>query len=584
MAENKNIMKSMFEVLLKLKTIYTKKQRIKFSFLFALIVISGFLELIGISLILPFINVVINPEIIMTNKYLNFVYNLFQISNTTSFLILLAFLLIAVYILKNLYMLVVYFFQYKILYDAQKDISFQLIKFYVNQPYAYHLNINTSEMVRIVTQDTSRCSDFLSNLFFMLTEFIVLLLVTSFLFYINKVVTIVLVILFVCIFVGIFKVLKPRLKVFAKNNQKYHSGMIKWIQQSLGAIKDIKILQKEQFFINKYYDSSIKFASAQKHYHFLEQFPRLLIESLVVSVILFVIIGLLYKGIDASTIIVQMAVFAMAAFRLMPSMNRMQVALNALMYYMPSINVVYRDLKNTRVVGYLKQDENKKINIEKNISVNNIAYRYPNTEKDIFKNISFIINKGKSIGFVGPTGAGKTTIVDVILGLLDPTEGSITVDDINIHKNKKNWFSKIGYVPQFIYLTDDTIKNNILFYDDENIDEDNLNTVVEQAQLKEFVKSLPDGLDTIVGERGIRLSGGQRQRIGIARALYKRPEILVLDEATSALDNDTEKAVMQAIEHLYGKITMLVIAHRLTTIEKCDEIYKIDKEQITKVR
>ncbi len=584
MAENKNIMKSMFEVLLKLKTIYTKKQQIKFSFLFALIVISGFLELIGISLILPFINVVINPEIIMTNKYLNFVYNLFQISNTTSFLILLAFLLIVVYILKNLYMLVVYFFQYKILYDAQKDISFQLIKFYVNQPYAYHLNINTSEMVRIVTQDTSRCSDFLSNLFFMLTEFIVLLLVTSFLFYINKVVTIVLVILFVCIFVGIFKVLKPRLKVFAKNNQKYHSGMIKWIQQSLGAIKDIKILQKEQFFINKYYDSSIKYASAQKHYHFLEQFPRLLIESLVVSVILFVIIGLLYKGIDASTIIVQMAVFAMAAFRLMPSMNRMQVALNALMYYMPSINVVYRDLKNTRVVGYLKQDENKKINIEKNISVNNIAYRYPNTEKDIFKNISFIINKGKSIGFVGPTGAGKTTIVDVILGLLDPTEGSITVDDINIHKNKKNWFSKIGYVPQFIYLTDDTIKNNILFYDDENVDEDNLNTVVEQAQLKEFVKSLPDGLDTIVGERGIRLSGGQRQRIGIARALYKRPEILVLDEATSALDNDTEKAVMQAIEHLYGKITMLVIAHRLTTIEKCDEIYKIDKEQITKVR
>ncbi len=577
-------MKSIKEIIIKLKTIYNKKQQIKFAFLFALIAVSGFLELIGISLILPFINIVINPEIIMTNKYLFFVYNLFHISNTTNFLIFLAFVLIAVYILKNLYMLIVYYFQYKILYNAQKDISLQLIKFYINQPYSYHLNINTSEMVRIVTQDTTRCSDFLTNTFFLLSEFIVLLLVTSFLFYINKIVTIVLVILFVFIFFGIFKVLKPRLKVFAKNNQKYHSGMIKWIQQSLGAIKDIKILQKEQFFINKYYDSSVQYASAQKHYRFLEQFPRLLIESFVVSVILFVIICLLYRGIDASTIIIQMAVFAMAAFRLMPSMNRMQVAVNALMYFMPSINVVYRDLKNTRVVGYLKQDENKKINIEKGICINNISYKYPNTEKYIFKDISFNIQKGRSVGFEGPTGAGKTTIVDVILGLLNPTDGSITVDNVNVHKNKSNWFSKIGYVPQFIYLTDDTIKNNILFYDDENVDNDKLNTVIEQAQLKEFIDSLPNGLDTIVGERGIRLSGGQRQRIGIARALYKKPEILVLDEATSALDNDTEKAVMQAIEHLYGKITMLVIAHRLTTIEKCDEIYKIDKGTLIKVK
>jgi len=583
-AENKGVMKEIKEILIKLKTIYNKKQQINFAFLFVLIVISGFLELIGISLILPFINVVINPEIIVTNKYLSFVYNLFHISDTTNFLIFLAFVLILVYILKNLYMLIVYYFQYKILYNAQKDISLQLIKFYINQPYSYHLNINTSEMVRIVTNDTTRCSDFLANVFFLLSEFIVLLLVTSFLFYINKIVTIVLVILFVFLFFCIFVVLKPRLKVFAKNNQKYHGGMIKWIQQSLGAIKDIKILQKEQFFVDKYYDSSIKYCSAQKHYRFLEQFPRLLIESFVVSVILSVIIYLLYGGIDASTIIIQMAVFAMAAFRLMPSMNRMQVALNAIMYFMPSINVVYRDLKNTRVTGYLKEDENKDLNMEKDIYINGISYKYPNTEKYIFKDISFVIKKGKSIGFEGPTGAGKTTIVDVILGLLEPTEGSILIDNKNIHRNKKSWFSKIGYVPQFIYLTDDTIKNNILFYDDENVNEEQLNTVIEQAQLRDFIDSLPKGLDTVVGERGIRLSGGQRQRIGIARALYKKPELLVLDEATSALDNDTEKAVMQAIEHLYGKITMLVIAHRLTTIEKCDEIYKIDKGTIVKVK
>ncbi|MBO7612164.1 MAG: ABC transporter ATP-binding protein [Elusimicrobia bacterium] len=577
-------MKAIADVFKKIRTIYSKRQQMKFCFVFFLIVISGFLELIGISLILPFINVVINPEIIMTNKYLNFVYNLFHITDTTNFLIFLAFILIAVYIFKNLYMLIVYFFQYKILYNAQKDISLQLIKFYVNQPYAYHLNINTSEMVRIVTNDTSNCSNFLTHLFFLLTELIVVLLVISFLFYINKTITIVLVILFVFIFLIIFKVLKPRLKKFAKSNQKNHGMMIKWIQQSLGAIKDIKILQKENFFVDKYYDSSVKYSSAQKHYHFFEQFPRLLIESFVVSVILLVIIYLLYSGINASTIIVQMAVFAMAAFRLMPSMNRLQISLSALIYFLPSMNVVYRDLKNTRIAGYLEEDENKNLSSEKDIIINGISYKYPNTEKYIFKNVSFVIQKGKSIGFEGPTGAGKTTLIDVILGLLNPTDGTITIDGANIHKNKKSWFSKVGYVPQFIYLTDDTIRNNILFYDDENVDEEILRNVVEQAQLKEFIDSLPEGLDTIVGERGIRLSGGQRQRIGIARALYKKPEILVLDEATSALDNETEKSVMQAIEHLYGKITMLVIAHRLTTIEKCDEIYKIDKEKIIKIK
>jgi len=577
-------MKKIIEILNKLRVIYTKRQQIKFAFLFVLIVISAFLELIGISLILPFINVVINPTIITTNKYLSYIYNFLNMDNSISFLIFLAFVLIAAYIFKNLYMLIVYYFQYKILYNAQKDISLQLIKFYVNQPYTYHLNINTSEMVRIVTQDTNNCSNFLTNLFFLFTELFVLALIILFLFFINKIVTIVLVILFVVIFLGLFKNLKPKLKIIAKNNQEYYSGMIKWIQQALGAIKDIKVLQKGQFFINKYYDSSIKYISAQKHYNFLEQFPRLLIESLVVSIILLVIIFLLFRGIDASAILVQMAVFAMASFRLMPSMNRLQNALSALVYFAPSINVVYRDLQNTRLSSCIELEENKNFDMDKNIKINNISFKYPNTENYIFKNVSFEIKKGSSIGLVGPTGAGKTTIVDVILGLLNPTEGNITVNGIDIHKNKKAWFSKIGYVPQFIYLTDDTIKNNILFYDDENVDDEKFEQVIEQAQLKDFIESLPKGVDTIVGERGIKLSGGQRQRIGIARALYNKPEVLVLDEATSALDNETEKAVMQAIEHLYGKITMLVIAHRLTTIEKCDVVYELKDLNLRNVK
>ena len=576
-------MKKISDIFNKLRLVYDRKQKIKFCFLFILILISSFLELMGITLIFPFINIVINPNVITSGGKISYIYNMLNISSPTNFLIFLAFVLIAVYIFKNVYMFVVYYFQYKILYNAQKDISYQLMKFYLKQPYSYHLGINSSVMIRVVTTDTVNCSNFVTNLFFLLTEFTVSVLVVCLLFFINKVITIILGLLFAIIFLGIFKNLKPKLKIYSQHNQIYHSGMIKWVQQAIGAIKDIKILQKEDFFTEQYYKSATNLVSAQKNFNLLQQFPRLFIETIIVVVILSVIIALLYKDIGASAIISQMAVFAMAAFRLMPSMNRMQIALNTMMFFMPALNSVYNDLKNTRGKDFNEYDEGKNVEFKQNICIDNISFKYPNTKKYIFKNVSFKINKGSSVGFIGPTGSGKTTIIDVILGLLNPDEGTITIDNVNIHKNKKSWFSKIGYVPQLIYLTNDTIKNNILFYDDRNEDEEQLKKVIEQAQLKDFINSLPKGLDTVVGERGVRLSGGQRQRIGIARALYNKPEILVLDEATSALDNNTEKYVMEAIENLYGKITMLIIAHRLTTIEKCDVVYELKNGILNKV-
>ncbi|MFA6914696.1 MAG: ABC transporter ATP-binding protein [Endomicrobiia bacterium] len=573
-------MNTFIDTFKKLNSIYNRKQKIKFCFLFFCILISGFLELIGISLVLPFINVVMNPSIITTNKILNYVYSLFNIGSTHEFLIFLALLLIFVYIFKNIYMMIVYYFQYKILFNSQKQMSLQLIKFYLSQSYSYHLNINTSELVRTITQDTMNCSSFLTNIFFLITEFIVLILVVCFLFFVNKLMTTALIILFLIAFFGLFKKLKNKLKSVSLDNQKYHGQMIKWIQQSLGAIKDIKTLGKEQFFVGKYYDNLIKFASAQKYFNFLQQVPRLFIETMVITIVLLMIVLLLSRGMNAFTIITQIAVFAMASFRLMPSMNRMQVALSAMIYYKPSLDVIYKDLKKT-INSEVFEEENKKINLEEGISVNNISYKYPNSNKMILKDISFNIKYGQSVAFIGQTGAGKTTIVDLILGLLLPTSGSITVGGIDIHKNRRDWSTKIGYVPQFIYLVDDSIRNNIIFYNNnDHVNDEQLWESIEQAQLKEFIESLPNKLDTIVGERGIRLSGGQRQRIGIARALYNKPELLVLDEATSSLDNETEKAVIEAIDNLYGKITMIVVAHRLTTIEKCDTIFKIENGKL----
>ena len=577
------MLKMALDILHKLNVIYNRRQKIKFAVLFFLILVAGFLELIGITLIFPFINIVINPGIITAGGKVSAVYNFLNIQSQTNFLIFLAFVLIAVYILKNIYMLFVYYCQYRFLFNAQKDISFQLMKFYLTQPYSYHLGINSSVMIRVVTGDTVNCSNFVTNLTFLLTESIVFLFVIVFLFFMNKTVTLILFVLFMGIFWGIFKNLKPKLKIYSEKNQKHQSGMIKWVQQAIGAIKDIKILQKEYFFVDNYYESASQLVSAQKNFNLITQMPRLLIETIIVVGILAVVIFLLYRDMHATEIIAQMAVFAMAAVRLMPSLNRMQSSLNTMMFFMPSVNSVYNDLKNTRGRDFTEYDEGKNINIKKEISVNNISFKYPKTEKYIFKDVSFKIENGTFTGFIGPTGAGKTTIVDVILGLLNPTEGTITVEGIDIHKNKKSWFSRIGYVPQMIYLTNDTIRNNILFYDDRNEDKELLEKVVEQAQLKDFIDELPDGLDTIVGERGVRLSGGQRQRIGIARALYNKPELLVLDEATSALDNKTEKYVMEAIENLYGKITMIIIAHRLTTIEKCDTVYELKNGILTKV-
>lgn len=577
------MIKTIIDILKKINSIYDSRQKVKFCFLFFAILLSGCLELLGISLVLPFINVVMNPSSITSSAFLNNIYAFLNMESANQFLILLALFLIFVYILKNMYMMTVYYFQYKILFNSQKKMSLQLIKFYLNQPYSYHLNINTSELVRTITQDTLNCSSFLTNLFFLLTELIVLVLVVCFLFFVNKLMTIALIVLFIIAFFGLFRKLKNKLKSVSLDNQKYHGQMIKWIQQSLGAIKDIKTLGKEQLFIRKYYENLIKFSSAQKYFNFLQQIPRLFIETVVVSIVLLMIILLLSRGMNALTIITQIAVFAMASFRLMPSMNRMHVALSAMIYYKPSLDIIYKDLKKTVNSEVFKEEENKEINLKYGISVQNVSYKYPNTEKMILNRISLDIKYGQSVAFIGQTGAGKTTIVDLILGLLLPTEGKIMVGDVEIHKNRKNWSAKIGYVPQYIFLVDDSIRNNINFYNNSAvIDDERTWKATEQAQLKDFIESLPQGLDTIVGERGIRLSGGQRQRIGIARALYNKPELLVLDEATSSLDNETEKAVIGAIDNLYGKITMIVVAHRLTTIEKCDVIYKLNNGEITK--
>ena len=574
----------MFETIKKVYILLSKRQKTKFLLLLAGIFIASLFELAGVSLVLPLISVVMEPSLLQTNKYLKFAYDLFNLHSTQSFLIIMSAILIVAYVFKNFYILLLNYIQYKWVFNEYKDMTLRIFSTYLKQPYAYHITVNTASITRTIISDTLNFFMFILNFFNAVTEFLIIIMLMIFLFFINKYITLALVVLIFFCFFSLLKKLKKKLTQAAQSNQKYAGQMIKWLNQATGSIKDLKVRCMEDLFVKQYHENAIKYVSAQKYFNFLQQAPKSIIETFVVVTVLVMIIIFLLQGNSAAAIFTQVAVFAMAAFRMMPSMNRIQIAVNGMFFHKISVDLIYKYLKEIDPKELIYDDEHKDLDLKKGISVNKISYKYPNTKNFVFKDISFKINQGDSVAFVGQTGSGKTTIIDVILGLLSPTEGEILIGDACLHKNKNSWATKAGYVPQFIYLTDDSIKNNIVFYDDKDVDMDRLNIAIEQAQLKDFISTLPEGIDTVIGERGIRLSGGQRQRIGIARALYNKPEVLILDEATSSLDNETEKAVMEAIEHLYGKITMIIVAHRLTTIEKCNVIYKLKNQKIEKIK
>ena len=552
----------MLESIKKVYILLNKKQKIKFFLLLCGIFVASLLELVGVSLVLPLISVVMEPSVLQTNKYLKFTYDFFNINSVQSFLIVMSFVLIIAYVLKNIYVLLLNYIQYKWVFNEYKDMTLRIFSTYLKQPYAYHLSVNTATITRTITNDTLYFFMFIINFFMATTEFLIIIMLVSFLFFVNKYITLALILLIFLCFFSLLKKLKRKTAQMSQANQQYYGQMLKWLNQATGAIKDLKIRCMEDLFIKQYHENAVKYVSAQKYLNFLQVAPKAIIETFIIVTVLLMIIIFLLQGNSASIIFTQVAVFAMAAFRMMPSMNRIQIAVNIMFFHKVSVDLIYKYLKELVFIETVYEDEHKELDLKYGISVNNISYKYPETDKFVFKNISFKINRGDSVAFIGQTGSGKTTLIDVILGLLVPSQGTISIGNADICKNKSSWAKKAGYVPQFIYLTDDSIKNNIVFYDDKDIDNERLNVAIEQAQLKDFISSLPKGLDTVIGERGIRLSGGQRQRIGIARALYNKPEVLILDEATSSLDNETEKAVIQAIEHLYGKITMIIVAHR----------------------
>ncbi len=460
----------------------------------------------------------------------------------------------------------------------------RLLNTYMKEPYTFHLNKNIATLQRSLQEDTAKFMQVILYSLELVAELAVCFVLVVYLLFVSKSITvIVLGLLVVC--VGAFLLLTRKYsRKLGQDNQGYQGKIYQWMNQALGGIKEIKILGREEFFTEEYRKYYIKFAKGLRIARTISILPKYAVEAVAISGLLIgIIVKLLLGEADMAYYIPQLTVFAVAAFRLMPSVGRINEHATNTLYALPSVDLVYHDL--VEIEDYIeKQDSEVKEdwNLCRGIEVKNVTYCYPDTDEPVIEDASLSIQKGRTAAFIGASGAGKTTMVDIILGLLTPQKGVVLADDINVHEKPRTFHAQVGYIPQVIYLSDDTIRNNIAFgVKESDIDEQAVRRSMEKAQLTEFVDSLVHGLDTIVGDRGVRLSGGQRQRIGIARALYHDPEILVLDEATSALDNDTEAAVMEAVENLRGMKTMIIIAHRLTTIRNADLIYEVEGGRVS---
>ena len=581
-------------MLQKVGYLFDKKQKRQLVGLAVLILIGGLLETLGVSLLLPVVEVLMNPEDIMDNKFVAKVVDILNIQTSTQLIMIMLGTLIILYIVKNAYLLFQTYVQNTFVTRNRNRMISRVMREFLNRPYEVYLGADIPTVFRLTDSDIPNAFQLILVLIQMVTEIVVVVSLCIVVVVFSPAMTLFIVAIFLGLTLIITKVLKPRLNEIGHRNQTIQSRIAKWRIQSIYGLKDVKVLHREEFFVRNYYESGAIGANVARNYAVLNNLPRLLIETVfMVSMLLFIMLYMLWGG-DISALIPQLSTMAVAAIRVMPGTNRINTYLSEIAYSQPCLDYLYDNLNesmkmdvNGSVTGLTGEDKLDLPNLElqDKIVLDHITYAYPNTDKNIFTDAHMEVKKGQSVGIMGPSGAGKSTIVDILLGLLNVQSGTITCDGVNIFDNYPSWLSKIGYIPQSIYLIDESIRDNIAFgIDADRIDDKRIWEVLEEAQLKEFVEELPEGLDTTIGDRGVRISGGQRQRLGIARALYHNPEILVFDEATSALDTDTEKAVMDAINSFHGRKTMVIIAHRLNTIAKCDVIYKVEDEKITETR
>ena len=579
-------MRLLIDVCKQFNGILDKKQKRQVLKLIFIMLIGGLMETFSVTIILPFMQVVLNPEQIMDRQVVQQVCSFLHITSGRVFLVLLAVIIAFMYILKSCYLLFEYNTQYRFVFSTRFAFQKQLLHTIMHRPYKYFLSASSGDIFRIIGGDVLAAFDVLINLLNMFTELIVAIILAFTILIISPVISASIAGIIFILLLIIYRFVRPRQIESGKRAQWADTGKNKWLLQSIEGIKEIKTTEKEDFFESRFcYYGEIENDATRKG-HILTALPRLFIEGVSMATMFIVVALLLYFGGDFEIIVPTLTVVAMAAIRILPAANRIAFTMSNISFYKARLDTFVGTLENIGFEPENEEDSDTNVSsliseLKDDINVKDIVFSYSPESKKVLDGASLTIHKGESIGVVGSSGAGKTTLVDIILSLLKPQSGEILVDGVDIRSDRKGWLDQVGYIPQMIFMLDGSIKENIIFGEEEDQDsEERVWNALREASLDEFVRSLPDGLDTGIGERGIRLSGGQRQRIGIARALYRNPQVLIFDEATSALDNETENSIMEAIHSLHGQKTMIIIAHRLTTIESCDHVYRVENGSI----
>lgn len=537
------------------------------------------LESFSIGLIMPLIIFISQGEKAYQFGLISSFINTTKITSHFAVLFCVLSAVLLIYLLKSLFITFLTKKQHQYIFDLESKTSEKLFKSYLQRPYSFHLQHNSSELIKNTYFEIKQLVNAVNQAFTFFSESLVLFLLFTILLYFQPFITLISIIFLSIIVLLFMRFLRKKIKYWGNDRKEYDNERVKILSDSLGNIKDIKLYGKDTAFYNKYKDkNSLSAYASMKHATFVK-FPSVWLEFLAVMGLLFLIGAVALKGNELLTVLPLLSLFTAATFRILPSLNRISSAYQIVRFNLPVINSIYDELyslPNEPVI--IKEDT---FNFSKKIELKNISFTYQGAERPVFKNINLSISKGQYIGIIGGSGTGKSTLIDIIIGLLEPSEGKILIDDKYLTGIYRNWQDQIGYVSQVINLTDDSIKKNIAFgVNESDIDSEKLALAIEAAQLELFINSLQYGLETIVGEKGIRISGGQRQRIGIARALYNNPQVLVLDEATNSLDHKTELEIIESVSRLKNKKTIITVTHKPSLLKDCDQIYELKGGQI----
>lgn len=575
-------------IIQKFRKILNHHQKIRILELGFVMIIGGFMEMLSVSLIMPFMEAVMDPDKLMQNQYVHSICVATGINSSRTFLMIAAFILAGLFFGKNIFLVLEMYVQNRFVFRNMFTTQERLLENYLSRPYEFFLGVNSGKVLRVIEDDTRETFITLQSLLVMVSELIVSFILIGTVLIISPVMTLGMAAIMIAVTLIVMKFLMPFLQKSGLENQESSSKMKQWLMQAVQGIKEIKITRKEKFFRNRYHETGDVYVDTLYKSGTWSTVPRFFIEAAAMGSIFIVIGIMIYGGTPLEALVPVISGIAVAAMRLLPSVNRISKAMADMSFREPMVDKMVENLKESEQFAKINESEDNAqliSHLDQKLTFDHISYQYPSGEREVLKDASVTIQKGMSIGIIGSSGSGKTTAVDIMLGLLKPQKGKVLIDGTDIELDMNGWLSDIGYIPQQIFMLDGDIRMNVAFgLEEEEIDDEKVWAALKEASLDKFVGSLPEGLKTQLGERGVRLSGGQRQRIGIARALYSDPSVLFFDEATSALDNETEAAIMDSINHLHGTKTMIIIAHRLTTIEGCDAVFRVENGKINRER